>query len=78
MKTQVDVMVNHEITRYFRILPVLFASVMLMSCGAGQTGNDSSVDDGQHSFAGETITVVIGLDASAGGTTVGRLLAKHL
>lgn len=29
-------------------------------------------------FAGKTITVIMGLDASAGGTTVGRLLAKHL
>ena len=34
--------------------------------------------DAGHSYAGETITVVIGLDASAGGTTMGRLLAKHL
>jgi len=29
-------------------------------------------------YAGKTITVVMGLDASAGGTTVGRLLARHL
>ena len=29
-------------------------------------------------YEGETITVVIGLDAAAGGSTVGRLLAKHL
>ena len=36
----------------------------------------------QASFAqyydGKTIEVIMGLDASAGGTTVGRLLAKHL
>ena len=29
-------------------------------------------------FDGKTITIIMGLDASAGGTTVGRLLAKHL
>ncbi len=29
-------------------------------------------------FEGKTITVIMGLDASAGGTTVGRLLARHL
>jgi tripartite-type tricarboxylate transporter receptor subunit TctC len=29
-------------------------------------------------FEGKTITVIMGLDASAGGTSVGRLLAKHL
>ena len=29
-------------------------------------------------YEGETITLIMGLDASAGGTTVGRLLAKHL
>jgi tripartite-type tricarboxylate transporter receptor subunit TctC len=29
-------------------------------------------------LAGKTVTVIMGLDASAGGTTVGRLLAKHL
>ena len=29
-------------------------------------------------FEGKTVTVIMGLDASAGGTSVGRLLAKHL
>jgi len=29
-------------------------------------------------YEGETITLIMGLDASAGGTTVGRLMAKHL
>jgi tripartite-type tricarboxylate transporter receptor subunit TctC len=50
--------------------------VLLTSCGSDRT--DDAAPAGQHSYAGETITVVIGLDASAGGTTVGRLLAKHL
>ena len=69
---------NRTFRHFFRSLSVLLAGVVLTSCDAGQSGGDSSVADGQHSFAGETITVVIGLDASAGGTTVGRLLAKHL
>jgi len=71
-------MMKHVITRYLRILPAVLASAMIVSCSADNTGNGSSTVEGQHSFAGETITVVIGLDASAGGTTVGRLLAKHL
>ena len=29
-------------------------------------------------YEGKTITIIMGLDASAGGTTVGRLLARHL
>ncbi len=71
-------MTNGTIKHFFRILPVVLASVILLSCDAGNSDNDGSAVDAQHSFAGETITVVIGLDASAGGTTVGRLLAKHL
>jgi tripartite-type tricarboxylate transporter receptor subunit TctC len=57
---------------------VLLATVFLASCGASQDPGANLEADGEHSFAGKTITVVIGLDASAGGTTVGRLLAKHL
>ncbi len=37
---------------------------------------DTTVAQGY--YEGETITLIMGLDASAGGTTVGRLLAKHL
>ena len=70
-------MLNGVIKNTYRLLALLL-SVLLMSCDAGEGGSDSAVGDGPHSFAGETITVVIGLDASAGGTTVGRLLAKHL
>jgi len=70
-------MLNGAIKNTYRLLALLL-SVLLVSCDAGEGGSDSAVDDGPHSFAGETITVVIGLDASAGGTTVGRLLAKHL
>ena len=78
MRARVDAMMNGTLTHYFRILPIVLASAVLLSCDAGNSDNDGSAVDGQHSFAGETITVVIGLDASAGGTTVGRLLAKHL
>lgn len=66
------------VTHLLRSLLLVLAGAGLSSCDAGRTSNESALDDGQHSFAGETITVVIGLDASAGGTTVGRLLAKHL
>ena len=71
-------MMNYGNKHHFRILLALLAGVALMSCDAGPPGDGSSPADSQHSFADETITVVIGLDASAGGTTVGRLLAKHL
>ena len=71
-------MMKRVFTRFFRILSTVLATAMLVSCSADNTDNDSSAVDGQHSFSGETITVVIGLDAAAGGTTVGRLLAKHL
>lgn len=54
-----------------RIL-LLVAALALVACENSQTS------EGPHSYAGETVTVVIGLDASAGGTSVGRLLAKHL
>lgn len=61
-------------TRLSRFILVCIAGALLASCDAG-----SSADaDGPYSFQGQTITLVIGLDASAGGTTVGRLLAKHL
>lgn len=71
-------MMNYTITYWLRILLGSLAGILLLSCGAGQTDADKAPVNFQHSYAGETITVVIGLDASAGGTTVGRLLAKHL
>lgn len=78
MKTRVDTTVIRHLAGRFRALPVIVASIVLTACGSGQMGNSGSADGAEHSFAGETITVVIGLDPSAGGTTVGRLLAKHL
>jgi len=59
-------------------LSILLGSLALSSCGADRGTGDGVASGGTHTFAGETITVVIGLDASAGGTTVGRLLARHL
>jgi hypothetical protein len=69
-------MIKRKLTCYLRNILAVLTCTVLASCGAGNSG--SPAVDGEHSFAGETITVVIGLDASAGGTTVGRLLAKHL
>ncbi len=71
-------MMNFTITHWPRILLASLAGVLLLSCGSDQADGDNALVNVEHSFAGETITVVIGLDASAGGTTVGRLLAKHL
>ena len=42
------------------------------------TGSLPNTAAAQGYYEGETITLIMGLDASAGGTTVGRLLAKHL
>ena len=67
MKARVDAMMNCTITHYFRILPLVLTCVILASCDADHADNNSSAVDGKHSYAGETITVVIGLDASAGG-----------
>ena len=46
-----------------------------LALAAGSPVNQSMA---QGYYDGETITLIMGLDASAGGTTVGRLLAKHL
>jgi len=62
----------------FRTISIIFFSVILTACGDSPSGTSDSTSDAPHSFAGETINVVIGLDASAGGTTLGRLFAKHL
>lgn len=56
------------------LLPVTV--LLLTACGPQDPGGAAAT--AAHTYADETITVVIGLDASAGGTTVGRLIAKHL
>jgi tripartite-type tricarboxylate transporter receptor subunit TctC len=50
----------------------------MASCSSDQSGSDGAATTPEEPYAGETITVVIGLDASAGGTTIGRFLSKHL
>jgi tripartite-type tricarboxylate transporter receptor subunit TctC len=64
---------------------VLFgAAVLLVGCGpdtapSGLTASTSGAEGASSGYyAGDTVTLIMGLDASAGGTTVGRLLAKHL
>ena len=71
-------MIKSASKRHLFSLPVLLTAIFLTSCDSGQDRANSTGEPEQHSFAGKTITVVIGLDASAGGTTVGRLLAKHI
>lgn len=51
-------------------LPGLLLGVLMLSCPVSA----SSVPF----YEGKTITVIMGLDPSAGGSTVGRVLAKHL
>lgn len=66
----------HTNAKRISICLLISLSVFIASCdGSSSTG---AASDEPHSYESETITVVIGLDASAGGTTVGRLLAKHL
>ena len=57
-------------------------AALVVGCGSGSTASGPA-DGGAAPAPGgyyenETITLIMGLDASAGGTTVGRLLAKHL
>ena len=59
-----------QTTRYHLLKLALAA--LLLTAVAPDTGLAAGY------YEGETITVVIGLDAAAGGSTVGRLLAKHL
>lgn len=71
-----DGIIFGTIRRCFGILLFVPAAIALVSCST-----DSSDDPAKprpHTYAGETISIVIGLDAAAGGTTVGRLLARHL
>ena len=67
---------KHNPNILYRYLLTLFLAVVLVGCDSPTQTTDESTE--AFSFAGETITVVIGLDASAGGTTLGRLFAKHL
>lgn len=63
---------------YFRKMTTIIFCIFLASCTDSTSETSDAINDTPHSFEGETINVVIGLDASAGGTTLGRLFAKHL
>ena len=65
----------NQIVRRATRKAVLCAVVMGTALAAGSLPNPAAA---QGYYDGETITLIMGLDASAGGTTVGRLLAKHL
>ncbi len=67
--------------------PAAVLAVALLSLSACSPSGPQSTESGEDAatgsqssgyYEGETITLVMGLDASAGGTTVGRLFAKHL
>ena len=62
-----------------KLLSTVLAVSVLASCSSDQSSGDGAeATSPEEVYAGETITVVIGLDASAGGTTIGRFLSKHL
>ena len=64
-----------SITALARQRATLGLALLGMALAAAAPVNQSMA---QGYYDGETITLIMGLDASAGGTTVGRLLAKHL
>ena len=68
-------MVSLAMTVFFAVVLVACSPSDPQSADAGVAA--SAAPEGGY-YDGETITLVMGLDASAGGTTVGRLFAKHL
>ena len=63
---------NRRPTRWFASFHAAALTLVLVSIST------SEVVRADGYYEGETITLIMGLDASAGGTTVGRLMAKHL
>ena len=64
-----------------KFLVMLGATALVFSiagCSSESTSSDQNPAVSSGYYEGETVTLIMGLDASAGGTTVGRLLAKHL
>ena len=64
-----------------KFLVTLGATALVFSiagCSSESTSSDQNPAVSSGYYEGETVTLIMGLDASAGGTTVGRLLAKHL
>ena len=70
---------NYQIKKLIQRAILVLMALCLAACDSSKTGaGQTTAGDAEFSYAGKTITVVIGLDASAGGTTLGRLFAKHL
>lgn len=63
---------------FLRLAAMAMASMALAACDGESGMSGGTVSNEPHTFAGETMTVIIGLDPSAGGSSVGRLIAKHL
>jgi tripartite-type tricarboxylate transporter receptor subunit TctC len=53
-------------------------ALQIGGCGSESTTSELNAPLSSGYYERETVTLIMGLDASAGGTTVGRLLAKHL
>ena len=70
-------MPNNEYTTAGRARQCLHLGLALLGIALA-AGAPVKTNMAQGYYEGETITLIMGLDASAGGTTVGRLLAKHL
>ena len=68
-------MMNKENRRSTRWFASLGAVALALTVIAGSYPESVRADG---FYEGENITLIMGLDASAGGTTVGRLMAKHL
>jgi len=70
---------NNFLNKWVQRALLFLMALSLAACeGSNQESGQAATGDSEFSYAGKTITVVIGLDASAGGTTLGRLFAKHL
>ncbi|TDJ29616.1 MAG: hypothetical protein E2O55_02820 [Gammaproteobacteria bacterium] len=69
------VMKNSENQRPTRWFASFGTAALMLAVVSGSILNLARADG---YYEGETITLIMGLDASAGGTTVGRLMAKHL
>ncbi|MEE8542592.1 MAG: hypothetical protein V3S94_01910 [Gammaproteobacteria bacterium] len=63
---------NRRPTQWFASLGAAALMLAVVTTSIPEVGRADGYYDG------ETITLIMGLDASAGGTTVGRLMAKHL
>lgn len=63
---------------FARLAAIVLAGIVLTACDSESGMSGGATSNEPHTFAGETMTMIIGLDPSAGGSSVGRLIAKHL